>query len=151
MFPAPRLLLMILFLIAGGCGRERPELPLIRLTVGGHPVTAELADTPATRERGLQERTGLGPDTGMLFVHPVPVRHGFWMKNTPLPLEIAFINRHGMIIEIQAMEPYREEPGYTPAAEYSYALEMESGWFGSRGIVPGSLVKGLEGLSSRSR
>jgi len=140
-----------LLLTWAGCGRSRPELPLIRITVGGYPVTAELADTPATRERGLQGRTGLEPDTGMIFVHPAPVRGGFWMKDTPLPLEIAFINRHGMIIEIQAMEPYREEPGYTPAAEYSYALEMENGWFGSRGIAPGSLVKGLEGLLDRAR
>lgn len=109
------------------------------LDVGGVTVTAEIADTPALRERGLMERDSLPENHGMLFVYPEERELSFWMRNTPLALDIAFIDRAGTIVNIETMQPNDDENTVSnrPAM---YALEMEAGWFEANGVEPGARV-----------
>lgn len=112
------------------------------LKIGTHAISAEVADTPAAREHGLMQRKALCADCGMLFVFPSASRYGFWMKDTPLPLSIAFIARDGRIINIAEMLPYTLDAHY-PQADVLFALEMNGGWFAAHGINPGDKVSGL--------
>ena len=115
-------------------------LPKVTLTVGGRSVTAEVADEPAERERGLMFREALAPDAGMLFVYPDARERAFWMKNTPLPLSIAYLDAQGRVVRISDMTPLSTDsvPSGAPAA---YALEMAQGWFA--GVQEGDVVTGL--------
>lgn len=107
-----------------------------------HIVKVEVAATAETRERGLMFRSDLPEDQGMLFIQPEVGRGGFWMKNTLIPLSIAFIDPSGRIVDIKDMEPCREEPCpvYSPIAPYQYALEVKKGYFQKRGIKVGDRV-----------
>lgn len=110
-------------------------------------VQAEIAETPQAREIGLMHRASLPEDAGMLFIYPEEQRLSFWMKNTRIPLSIAFITSGWVINEILDMDPPRpgEPPRtYTSRAPARYALEMNQGWFRKKGIGPGARVR-LEG------
>ena len=102
----------------------------------------ELAATPEDRERGLMGRTELGADEGMLFAFPEPWTGAFWMKDTLIPLSIAFWGDDGRIHTILEMTPCEADPCETyPAADtYTYALEMNAGWFAEHGVEVGDLV-----------
>jgi uncharacterized protein len=104
--------------------------------------SVELAATPEDRERGLMGRTELGADEGMLFVFPEPWPGAFWMKDTLIPLSIAFWGDDGRIHTISEMTPCEAEPCETyPAADlYTYALEMNAGWFAEHGVEVGDVV-----------
>ncbi len=117
-------------------------LPVIRLQVGNQPVTAEVAADDASRSRGLMFRESLPPNHGMLFVFPETSQYCFWMKNTPLPLSIAFISARGEIINLADMEPLALD-AHCALAPARYALEMEQGWFAKNSIRPGSRITGL--------
>ena len=135
--------MLLALLIA--CARNatpEPVLPTASISVDGNPVTVELADTPDLRRQGLMERAALQPDHGMLFVYPNERPRSFWMKNTPLPLLIAFLDTHGRIVRIADMAPLDETatPSRYPAM---YALEMEQGWFTRKGVAAGARVEGL--------
>ncbi len=121
----------------------------LALKIGAHTVTAEIAATPEARELGLMQRKSLCADCGMLFVFPDAKRYAFWMKNTPLPLSIAFIARDGRIVNIDEMQPYSLDPHYAQD-KVPYALEMNSGWFAAHGIKPGARVAGMQGRSTRT-
>ncbi|MFW6090211.1 MAG: DUF192 domain-containing protein [Gemmatimonadota bacterium] len=110
------------------------------IVVGGVTVTAEIADTPALRERGLMERDSLPENHGMLFVYPDEQRRSFWMRNTPLALDIAFLDRDGTIINIETMRPNDDTSHYSDGP-IMYALEMEAGWFEANGIEAGDRVR----------
>jgi uncharacterized membrane protein (UPF0127 family) len=118
------------------------RLPTTALQLGGRTVIVEVADEPSERERGLMFREALAPDTGMLFVYPDARPRSFWMKNTPLPLTIAYLDASGTIVRIADMQPYTTEevPSVVPAA---YALEMAQGWFLAAGVREGDTVPGL--------
>ena len=103
-------------------------------------LTVELAVTPAERSRGLMFRESLAEERGMLFVPGGETRTGFWMKDTKIPLSIAFIASDGMILETQDMEPLSEEL-HTPARAYRYALEVNQGWFERHGLGAGDRVE----------
>lgn len=109
------------------------------LDVGGVTVTAEIADTPALRERGLMERDSLPENHGMLFVYPDERDLSFWMRNTPLALDIAFIDRAGTIVNIETMRPNDDESTVS-SRPAMFALEMEAGWFEANGVEPGVRV-----------
>lgn len=109
------------------------------LDVGGVSVTAEIADTPALRERGLMERDSLPENHGMLFVYPEERDLSFWMRNTPLALDIAFIDRGGTIVNIETMRP-NDDANTVSTRPAMYALEMEAGWFEANGVEPGARV-----------
>lgn len=122
--------------------RRAPEsgLPVLELTVGGHPVTAEVAEREEDRRRGLMGRDSLPPDHGMLFVYPDERTLSFWMRDTRIPLDIAFLDRRGYIVDIQAMEPETEER-YSSRAPAMYALELNQGWFEEHGVEVGDRVE----------
>jgi uncharacterized membrane protein (UPF0127 family) len=119
-----------------------PTLQRTTLTAGIHRISAEVADSPQSRQRGLMMRQRLGPNEGMLFVFEDAAVHCFWMKNTPLPLSIAFIDDQGTVVNVADMAP-RSEDSHCPRKPIRYALEMEQGWFGQKGVGPGDRIGGL--------
>lgn len=117
-------------------------LPTAQLVVGSHAVNAEVAATDESRSFGLMERQSLPPDQGMLFVFEKAGTPCFWMKNTPLPLSIAFIDAQGVIVNIADMQAHSLDP-HCPTAAVIYALEMEQGWFRQHQVKAGASVKHL--------
>ncbi|MBU1396872.1 MAG: DUF192 domain-containing protein [Gammaproteobacteria bacterium] len=115
------------------------QLPL---RIGPHAFEVELAATPQQRQRGLMGRTHLAADGGMLFVFEQPGRHCFWMRDTPLPLSIAFIDSAGRIASLADMQP-RSETLHCPSVDVRYALEVRQGEFRRRGITARMQVGGL--------
>ena len=118
------------------------SLPTIRIQVGTHAVTAEVASTPVQRPLGLMYRFSLPADRGMLFVFPAPQLQGFWMRNTYIPLSIAFIAADGTILNVEDMAPHDESRHFSRGPAL-YALEMRKGWFAERQLGPGTRVTGL--------
>ena len=110
----------------------------------GDPVTVrlEVAADPATRARGLMEREQVPPGTGMVFLYPEDVAKAFWMKNTLVPLSIAFVAADGRVVSVHEMTPCKADPcpSYAPAGPYRYAVELAAGSFPEAGIGPGSKV-----------
>lgn len=115
-----------------------PALRVIPLQIGDHRLQVELASTNAERSQGLMFRETLPDDHGMLFIYPQQRILSFWMRNTSIPLSIAFINADKRIIDIQDMQPY-DETTVQSAAPATYALEVNQGWFAARGIGVGDL------------
>jgi len=113
---------------------------LLPLTIKGKTIKVEVARTEKEKERGLMFREQMGKDEGMLFVYERQDWLSFWMKNTPLPLSIAFIDKDGKIVDIQDMEPFILVT-HISAHPATYALEMNRGWFAREGIKVGDLVK----------
>ncbi len=125
----------------GACSAA--ELSTVELRIGGHKLVAEVAATPDTRTVGLMHRFSLRPDHGMLFVFDVPQPLGFWMRNTHVPLSIAFVGADGRILNIEDMAP-RTDDTHPSRGLALYAVEMKKGWFAERGIKAGDRVDGLE-------
>jgi uncharacterized membrane protein (UPF0127 family) len=115
------------------------------LRVKSHEIRAEVASTEAQRLRGLMYRQILAHNTGMIFVYPRSGIMSMWMKNTPVPLSVAFIDEKGRILNIEDMAPYSEQ-AHSSSGAAAYALEMNRGWFARKGIKPGDRVRGLEKL-----
>jgi uncharacterized membrane protein (UPF0127 family) len=123
------------------------DLPTTVLTVGPHKLTAEVVVTPEQRAVGLMHRFSLRPDHGMLFVFERSEPLSFWMKNTFIPLSIAFIGADGRIVNIEDMKPQTEDTHWSKGPAL-YALEMRKGWFAEKGIGPGAVVKGIPARKS---
>jgi len=121
------------------CERS-PFGPLQTISVNGETIRVEVADTADKRSLGLMYREKLPKNRGMLFLYEEPTTSGFWMKNTKIPLSIAFIDEDLRIIEIQEMRPLDLTP-HRPERPYKYALETNRGWFREHGIGPGSTVQ----------
>jgi len=136
-------LLLVALLLAVSTAAACAELPQTALAIGRHTLTAEVANTDATRSSGLMHRRMLPENRGMLFVFPDIAIHGMWMMNTHLPLSVAFLDRDGVIINIADMTPHTRDP-HSAARPAKYALEMNQGWFRKRGIKVGDRVEGLE-------
>lgn len=119
------------------------DLPTVQLNIKDHRLVAEMAATTATRTVGLMHRFSLKPDHGMLFVFDAPQPLAFWMKNTYVPLSIAFIGADGRILNVEDMTP-QTETTHPSRGLALYALEMKKGWFAERAIVAGDRVEGLE-------
>lgn len=124
---------------------QQPQLPEVQLTAGVHLIHAELAGDFASRMEGLMYRTSLAPNAGMLFVFEDAGVQCMWMKNTLIPLSVAFIDDDGRIVNIADMQPQTEE-AHCAAQPVRYALEMAEGWFAQRGIRPGVRLGGLDKL-----
>ncbi|MBI4880075.1 MAG: DUF192 domain-containing protein [Planctomycetes bacterium] len=122
----------------------RPAYRGAVIEVSGLNVTVEIADTEERRRYGLMFVSELGDDRGMLFVYPQARALGFWMRNTRIPLDIAFLGEQGgelRIINIRAgMEPYRESPSYKSLWSCRFALELPGGWFARHGGAAGDRV-----------
>jgi len=123
-------------------------LPVTTLTIGGHTLVAEVVTTPEQRATGLMNRFSLAPDHGMLFVFEAPQPLGFWMKNTYVPLSIAFADVDGRIVNIEDMKP-QDETTHWSRGFALYAVEMKQGWFAAHGIKAGDVIKGLPPRSAR--
>lgn len=151
-FAARLPLLFAALLVLAACGGEdatgdptdsgRLPTAAIAVTDGDNraELTVELAVTTAERGRGLMFREELPQDRGMLFVYQEDTSSGFWMKDTLIPLSIAFIAADGTIIDIQDMEPLSTDLHHSPAP-YRYALEVNQGWFDDHGFGPGATVE----------
>lgn len=124
--------------VAGAAGGDAR----VPLRIGPHAFQVEVAATPTQRQQGLMGRTYLPADGGMLFVFERAGRHCFWMRDTPLPLTIAFIDPAGRIARFDDMQPRSETP-HCPDAAVRYALEVRQGEFQRRGIALRAQVKGL--------
>jgi uncharacterized membrane protein (UPF0127 family) len=124
------------------------QLPVVQLTAGMHVVRAEVAADFGTRAQGLMNRKSLAPNSGMLFVFDDASIHCMWMKNTLIPLSVAFIDAGGTITNIADMQPHSEQ-SHCATRPAVYALEMTQGWFAQRGIKPGMKLGGLEKLVQR--
>ena len=123
---------------------EAPKLPKINLAIGSkHAVVAEVASIPSDRAQGLMFRQKMSDREGMLFVYPQAHVTGMWMKNTLIPLSVAFIDDKGTIINIEEMKPQTLD-AHMAKAPAKYSLEMNSGWFKKRKLGPGTKIKGLE-------
>jgi len=117
--------------------QAQPTLPMVTLQAGIHLVKAEVADDERKRAVGLMFRESLAPNHGMLFVFREKAGHCFWMRNTLIPLSIAFLDDDGTIVNIEDMAP-RSEESHCPKRPVRFALEMEQGWFGTRGLAAGA-------------
>lgn len=118
------------------------ELPTTTLTIGKQKVVAEVATTPDQQTTGLMYRFSLKPDHGMIFVFDRAEPRSFWMKNTYVPLSIAFIDSDGRIVNITDMAPQDERTHWSNGPA-QYALEMRKGWFVDHGIAAGAKIEGL--------
>jgi uncharacterized membrane protein (UPF0127 family) len=114
----------------------QPTLPRVDIQAGMHVIRAEVAADGPSRTRGLMMRERLGQNEGMLFVFEQKAGHCFWMKNTLIPLSIAFLDDDGTIANILDMKPH-DESSHCPVRPVRYALEMEQGWFARRGLKAG--------------
>lgn len=121
---------------------QSARLPQAEIRAGAHTVQVEVASTAASRQRGLMGRASLLDGHGMLFVFDVTDMHCFWMKDTPLPLSIAFITAQGRITTIADMEPYSETV-HCPSEAVRYTLEVPQGWFARKMVQLGDLVTPL--------
>ena len=118
------------------------SLPTVPLTIGSAKLVAEVASTPGQREIGLMHRFSLATDHGMVFVFPGSEPLGFWMRNTFIPLSIAYLDANGVILNIEDMAP-QDDSTHWSRGPAQYAIEMRKGWFAERGIHAGDRVLGL--------
>ena len=117
------------------------KLAQIRLNAGIHNINAELASTPEQREIGLMFRPAIAANDGMLFVFERPSKQCFWMKNTLIPLSIAFLGDDGSVVNLDDMKP-QTLAEHCSAKPVRFVLEMNEGWFAKRGIKAGSRLRG---------
>ncbi len=150
---------LVALLAAGGsCGADRVPAPspvdtppptgspvdtmaVVAVRIGPSTLTAEVASTAAQRARGLMGRQRLSDSAGMLFVFGRDGQLGFWMKDTPIDLSIAFLDADRRILNIEQMDRFDDRTTHYSAGPARYALEVNRGWFAARGIGVGDLVE----------
>jgi len=133
---------ILAFLVLAAAPALAQQLPVVQLKAGMHLIRAEVAADYATRGRGLMHRKSLAPNAGMLFIFDRAEIHCMWMKNTYIPLSVAFLDAAGTIVNIADMQPHSEQ-SHCATQPALYALEMEKGWFAQRGIKPGLKLGGI--------
>ncbi len=124
-------------------GKPQTGLAKITLTANGHAIKADIANTDATRQTGLMFRASMGKNDGMLFVFPQLGYHAMWMRNTLIPLSVAYMDDHGKILSIHEMEALNET-SHMSAGPARYALEMNTKWYSSNKVQVGDVIKGLD-------
>lgn len=140
--PLATLLALLVTLATAPAAAQQPQqLPMVTLTAGMHNVQAQLAASPDQRQIGLMYRREMPSNEGMLFVFEDTSRQCFWMRNTLLPLSIAFVADDGTIVNLADMKPLSED-SHCSSKPVRYALEMNVGWFAKRGIGPGFKLGG---------
>jgi hypothetical protein len=122
--------------------QQMAKFRTIPLNIGIHVIRAEAAATPAQREQGLMFREKMGPNEGMVFLFGTPTTVCMWMKNTLIPLSVAFIDEQGKIVNIADMQPQSTD-SHCGEKPVKYALEMNQGWFRQKNIKPGTVIDGL--------
>ncbi len=119
------------------------QMPVMELTAGFHRIEAEVAADQGNRMQGLMHRRSMTANHGMLFVFDQADRHCMWMRNTLLPLSVAFLDESGRILNIEDMQPQTEN-NHCAASPARFALEMNIGWFSGKGIKAGQRIGGIE-------
>ncbi len=122
--------------------QQSTKFQTIPLNAGMHVIKAEVAATQAQHQQGLMFREKMGANEGMVFLFDEPAAICMWMKNTLLPLSVAFIDEKGKIVNIEDMKPQTLE-SHCAKKPVRYALEMNKGWFKHKNIMPGSVIEGL--------
>ena len=135
-------LLLAALLVAAAPALAETALRTARIKVGNHALKVEVVADDASRQKGLMFREKLGRDDGMLFIFDHPAYHSMWMKNTLIPLSVAFVDAHGTILSIHDMEPQTLD-SHMSAGPSIYAIETNKGWFREKGIKAGDKVTGL--------
>ena len=130
-------------LVAAVAFAQEPQtnLPRVKLTAGMHVIDAQVASTPDQRMTGLMFRQEMPQHEGMLFVFEYPSQQCFWMKNTLLPLSVAFVADDGTIANIEEMQPQTLD-SHCSTKPVRYVLEMNKGWFAKKGIKAGTKLEG---------
>lgn len=130
-------------LLACAAFAQEPQmnLPRVKLSAGMHVIDAQLATTPDQRMTGLMHRREMPQHEGMLFVFEFPAQQCFWMKDTLLPLAVAFVADDGTIVNIDEMKPQTLD-SHCSAKPVRYVLEMNKGWFARKGIKAGAKLEG---------
>lgn len=134
---------LVILTLGHAAAAAAQALPVMELAAGFHRVEAEVAATNPARMQGLMNRKSMPQQRGMLFVFPESALHCFWMKNTLIPLSIAFLDETGRILNVDEMQP-RTENNHCAAKPARYALEMNAGWFTQRGLKVGDTIGGIE-------
>jgi uncharacterized protein len=119
----------------------QPRLQTMKMFVGPHELTTELALKPIEIYTGMMWRTNMPEGEAMLFVFADATPRAFYMKNTYVPLSIAYIDTEGVIQEIHDLQPRNEEPVPSTADNIQFCLEVPQGWFKRHGVVPGTVVR----------
>jgi hypothetical protein len=127
---------------------QAQRLPTAQLTAGIHLITAEVAATDPTRTRGLMFRQSLPPNHGMLFIFDSKSVHCMWMRNTLIPLSVAFVEDDGSIVNIEDMQPH-DESSHCAKQPVRYALEMTQGWFTQKGVGPGAKLGRIQAATQK--
>ena len=155
--------LALLVLLTGGAGCGQPEapvagvfgqaspqqaqsrLPTVTLWLDNQRVTAEIARQPLEIMTGMMFRTNLPANEGMIFVFDTAERRSFWMKNTFVPLSLAYIDPDGVVREISDLQPLNTNCPPSDSRLIQYVLEMNQGWFRTNGVRPGAVVRTEKG------
>ena len=134
-------LFLVLFLLLTSAAAL--AAPTIELSAGMHRIEAEVVNNSTDRATGLMNRPAMPMHRGMLFVFPEVGVQCFWMKNTLIPLSIAFLDDSGVIVQIADMQPQSLD-NHCSIKPVRFALEMNAGWFKSRGLAPGMKINGVD-------
>jgi uncharacterized protein len=118
-------------------------LRVVKLKIANSLLFAEVADTPQTSANGLMFRDSLPEDHGMLFIFVQPETASFWMRNTKIPLSIAYIDSTARILEIKSLKPLDETPVASASGKVAFALEVNEGWFARHGVATGAKISGI--------
>ena len=137
-----RFLAGVLLLAAALHAFAQEKFATAQIKVGSHPLKVEVAATDAQRMQGLMHREKLGRNDGMLFIFDEPAYQSMWMKNTLIPLSVAFLDGEGVILNILDMEPHTLTPNMS-AGPARYAVETNKGWFEERKLKAGDRVTGI--------
>jgi uncharacterized membrane protein (UPF0127 family) len=117
------------------------KLPTVKLYLGSKELNAEVASTQEQMRAGLMFRKSLGENDAMIFIFPWTHRASFWMKNTELPLSVAYINPDGIIEEIHDLQPHNTNAVVAASDNIQFVLEVNQGWFKKNNIDPGTLIR----------
>jgi uncharacterized membrane protein (UPF0127 family) len=135
------LLMALCSAVAPAQDAPQMNLPVVQLNAGMHNIRAQVARTPDQRATGLMHRKDMPPHEGMLFIFEQPSVQCFWMKNTLLPLSIAFLADDGTVVNVRDMQPQALD-SHCSDKPVRYVLEMNQGWFAKRGVKPGFKLTG---------
>ena len=133
-----------------GITQAQPKLPSIKLFVGAVEMEAEQALTDRQIKTGMMFRKTMGENEGMIFVFPRPEPRGFWMKNCPVPMSVAYIDPQGRIKQIEPLDPHNTNSVKSRSFQIQYVLEAPRGWFKENGLGPGVTIMTPKGTLSQT-
>ena len=131
----------------GSAQEAQPPLPIVPLQTGLYVIQAEVAQSFNHQAMGLMFREKMADNTGMIFLWEESSKRCMWMRNTLLPLSVAFLDAHGKILNIEDMQP-KTEDSHCSKGDAKYALEMNQGWFKKKRIAPGAKITGIPGMAT---